>query len=449
MATYTKTIDPNGGSNYASLNAWEAGEQSLYSSGDIAIADCKRTGATKDTTAVTVAGWTAGVIPKIIVNAAHRHEGKWADQRGDGNYVYTLATDIGTSTSGSLYINNVLNVSVDGLRIAPNYTAAVSDSAGIRVDVYSAGGNTDISNCVIRAFNAATAAHIQGIRFQSSVVARVWNNVIYDFYKSGSAYTKGLNCRTGTHYVYNNTIYNCNYGVFRESGTVIAKNNGVFSCATACFSGSMDAASDYNISSDATAPGTNKATGKTAYTDYFVDPANGDFHLKNTSLALFGLSGADLSGTFTTDAAGVTRTLPFDIGALQYVAAGGTTYDQSVLGSFPAPSGNISSIVAFSQSTTGDFPAPSGSIVKLIGKAVSGSSPAPSGVPSKLITVTRTGTMPAPSGSLQEAVTFRQAVTGIMGSISAVISTVLNPIIEASTNKIKIIGSAFRRIIGG
>ena len=50
MATYTKTVDPNGGSDYLSLALWEAGEQGLYSSGDIAIADCKRTGATKDTT---------------------------------------------------------------------------------------------------------------------------------------------------------------------------------------------------------------------------------------------------------------------------------------------------------------------------------------------------------------------------------------------------------------
>jgi len=77
MATYTKVVDPNNGAgtDYTSLAAWEAGEQGLYSSGDIAIADCKRTGATKDTNSVTISGWTAGVIPKVIVNAAYRHEG--------------------------------------------------------------------------------------------------------------------------------------------------------------------------------------------------------------------------------------------------------------------------------------------------------------------------------------------------------------------------------------
>lgn len=33
MATYTKTVDPNGGADYTSLSAWEAGEQARYSSG--------------------------------------------------------------------------------------------------------------------------------------------------------------------------------------------------------------------------------------------------------------------------------------------------------------------------------------------------------------------------------------------------------------------------------
>src|SRR6185369_4337425 len=125
-------------------------------------------------------------------------------------------------------------------------------------------------------------------------------------------------------YAYNCTSYNNGAG-FRSAGT---NKFTVINCLAAAsagdndFIGSFTAPSDYNVSSDATAPGTNKATGKTAYTDYFVDPANGDFHLKDTSLNLFGLSGTDLSGTFTTDIDGVTRSAPWDIGADQYVAAG-------------------------------------------------------------------------------------------------------------------------------
>ena len=312
MATYTKTVDPNGGSDYASLSAWEAGEQALYSSGDIAIADCKRTGATKDTTIVTVAGWTAGVIPKIIVNAAHRHEGKWADQRGDGNYIYVLS--VGASGT-ALQLGNAGN-EVFGLLLEKVSTAGYN-SAGIGV---SAVANTRISGCIVR--NAGSGStEVKGIAGETVNTDTIVENSI--FYNWPTAGIKVQAASDSNFKIYNCTVYGCGIGVhtYGYQDTDI-KNTLALNCTT-CFAGGAGPVSNYNVSSDATAPGANKATNKTAYTDYFVDPANGDFHLKNTSLALFGLSGADLSATFTTDIDGVTRSAPWDIGADQYVAAGG------------------------------------------------------------------------------------------------------------------------------
>jgi len=321
MATYTKTVDPNGGSDYASLNAWEAGEQTLYSSGDIAIADCRRTGAIKDTTAVTVAGWTTGVIPKIIVNAAHRHEGKWADQQASGNYIYKLSV---TTAIASLTANNNL-VEVDGLVLdilgSNSYTSGgIAQSNGY--SGLSVHGCLFFHNRGDSPDGGATSA------LSNSSTITSYNNYFYNNivigYKRAAGDLWAIRSNYGNTYIYNNSVYDSNIGIARTNGNVYAINNLSLGCITD-FLGAFATGSDYNVSSDATAPGTNKATGKTAYTDYFVDPANGDFHLKDTSLALFGLSGTDLSGTFSDDIDGVTRTAPWDIGADQYVDVGGAT----------------------------------------------------------------------------------------------------------------------------
>lgn len=439
MATYTKTVDPNGGSNYASLNAWEAGEQTLYASGDIAVADCKRTGATKDTTAVTIAGWTAGVVPKIIVNAAHRHEGKWANQRSDNNYIYIIAINATWTYSVAVGVANSL---IDGLLIDLGGKEALS---GINLNNTSS-GSLAINNIIA---NGGISSPI-GIMFGDYTNgAKAANNIVKNV-----GYGIRLTNLAQPAFLYNNTIYGSLSDGIRHNGSattqLTAINNAVFATTGVCFGGGFKSTSDYNVSSDATAPGTNKATGKTAYTDYFVDPAAGDFHLKASALTLWGLSGADLSGTFTTDIDGQTRSGAWDIGADQYVSAGGpTTYTQTCTGSFSAPSGALAQQVSFVEALSGSFPSPSGTASKLIGKNIAGALSAPSGATIKQTAVTRTGSMPAPSGSLQESVTFHQAVAGIMGSIAAIIATVLNPIIPATKNKIKIIGSAFRKLIGG
>ena len=352
MSINSKIVDPNGapGTHYLSINAWDAGEQTLYGSGDIAIADCRRTGPLKDTTAATVAGWTAGVIPKIIVNAAHWHEGKIADQRADSNYIYTCK-QVALRTASAELIGAV----VEGANISALFdnrsTSTFIVIANNIVHSYSNGGNAD-------------AIYMEG--FTENTL--IYNNIIANMSCPISAFTarqaSGITT-TKKQYIYNNTIYNITsadaestgaYGIKSSDATAVIKNNICMNVSTvagtaACFSvaGSL---SDYNVSSDATAPGTNKATGKTAYTDYFADHANGDFHLKNTSLALFGLSGADLSATFTTDIDGVTRSAPWDIGADQYIAAGGGSFTGTYAAIQAIQQQSIISALSFSGSSS-------------------------------------------------------------------------------------------------
>lgn len=315
MATYTKTVDPNGSADYASLSLWEAGEQALYSSGDIAIADCKRTGATKDMTAVAINGWNAGVIPKIIVNSAYSHEGKWADTRAsDGNYIYSL--EVGNSIAILAQVNGTV---VSALKLANN---ATSDYRYI-VSYANVGGT--IKGCLITSLGGVGIARsgINAVLLTTQTVT-IYDNICF------SLPGIGVNCSavdSGSAFIYNNTVYGCTGGFQVSYLDGIAINNYAGNCSSYCYSAdAFFTGTNNNVSSDGTANGTTVAINKTAYTDYFVDPANGDFHLKNTSQNLWGIASANLTSTFTTDIDGQTRANSdqFGISADYYVAAGGS-----------------------------------------------------------------------------------------------------------------------------
>lgn len=145
--------------------------------------------------------------------------------------------------------------------------------------------------------------------------------------------------------------------------------------------------------------------------------------------------------------------------------AGGTTYYQSVAGDIPAMSGIVAMSAIFSSNVAGSLPAPTGAISKLIGKGLSGSMPASSGtikklikkgvlgnLPaaagsiSKLISKTFGGSMPAATGETATSFQTSQATAGILGALSGILSTVLNPIVSA-IRIVKIIGSNFRKFL--
>jgi len=295
MAEVIKTIKPTAG-DYATLSAWEAGEQRALASGEVAVAECYMFAGGLNNQC-TFDGWTfADATSRIVVRAAtgNRHNGV----AGAGFYLTRAAVVVSVTVAASH------NVDFEYLEI---------DGAGYSGDLIRISAATINSNAAgLILHDASTSYAVSG----ATSNVGVWSNVIS--YNCGRGYNSG-----GTSgLVANNwTVYGGAYGILRAK-TI---NCGCFGQTTTCFL-QPAAGSDYNVSSDATAPGTNKATGKTAYTDYFVDPANGDFHLKDTSLNLFGLSGTDLSATFTTDIDGVIRTFPFDIGADQYVAAGGGSF---------------------------------------------------------------------------------------------------------------------------
>jgi hypothetical protein len=121
----------------------------------------------------------------------------------------------------------------------------------------------------------------------------------------------------------NNTIYNCRIGVevYASPSHSFGQfyNNLVVGCSTADFTGTFGTSS-HNLSSDATAPGTNSIINSSASLN-FVSISSGaeDLHLKSTAPARD--NGTDVSGMlgFNYDTDMDTRSGIWDIGADEYM----------------------------------------------------------------------------------------------------------------------------------
>ena len=282
---------------------------------------CYANGTTADTAAVSVDGWTTGVnsfikiyTPVDIseVGLSQRHSGKWDDGK------YRLELSAGYTW---IFFLNDNFITVDGLQLFNNNT----DNAGV-LDVNSL--DDKISNNIIKGGGGNNAGRyaidIDGVE---NGIVTIWNNVIYNTNQGIFA-----NFPTAqTSYIYNNVIYVAYYGInIQGPGAIINVKNNIVQQTSAlnyCLT-SATVISSHNISSDATAPGTDS---KNSTTVSFVSTTAGseDFHLSPTDTVAKN-SGADLSADsvfpFNTDIDGQQRLyLPnggpnsddtkFDIGA--------------------------------------------------------------------------------------------------------------------------------------
>jgi hypothetical protein len=321
MATEViKIVDPDGGTgyDYLSLNTWEAGEQKdLVTADQIAVAKCRATGGTADTTAVTINGWTTDATRYIKIwtdpTESYRHNGKW----NTGKY----RLDMTTADTQPLMIN-VGHVKIDGLQMRSNNRSQIDWTqvpSGVSSTLW-------VSNSIMRPNPANEYGAGITIYSANANYAYIWNNIIYDNTgTSGKGILSNSLSVNLTMYAYNNTIQNCTLGLSREAGTFIAKNNIVKGSGnTNAYVGTFTT-SDYNAT-DGTDTGDGGAHSRISQTFTFADEANDDFHLASNDAGARNY-GTDLSGDtylpFSDDIDGQTRSAPWDIGADEYVAAGG------------------------------------------------------------------------------------------------------------------------------
>ncbi|RLC35919.1 hypothetical protein DRH27_06065, partial [Candidatus Falkowbacteria bacterium] len=270
----------------------------------ITTAKCRSSSGSADTEALTIDGWTTTDTTYIKIytdsSEGYRHSGVYSAS------AYRIAT-------ASPIIINESNVRIEGLQIYQNSDIAAKNA----IEIIAEDADSDIriyQNIIKGSGSFTTNSHV-GIKASSS--AKIYNNIIYGFNLTDSAglYLSGDNF---DYYIYNNTLVNSNTCMAQGDGsTVVAKNNIVQNC-TNYFAGTYDSASDYNLSLDASAPGSNSST-STSVT--FLASTSEDFHLhfddtgaRNNGISL--ASDSDLA--FSDDIDSQTRYYLWDIGADKY-----------------------------------------------------------------------------------------------------------------------------------
>jgi hypothetical protein len=301
-------------SSFQNFDTWSSGKNISATNEQWNIA-AYANGTTADTTATNVAAnWITAPNNYIRVytptattevGVSQRHSGKWDDTK------YKMEMNENTAiTSLANYLR------IEGLQFKVTSTTASALRAGILL--YLIGSNDiKISSSIFQGNFSGSASNSFAVWGSSSnIVLSFWNNIAYNW-SNGSNLMVALYGYYSKVYAYNNTFNNNYWNTDVITGTWYLKNNIAQNCVNGCYDAS-DASSDYNISSDNTAPGTHSK--KTA-TVSFIDTANGDFHLSPSDTVAKN-AGAVLSAdpylAFNTDIDGDTRpqeTGKWDIGA--------------------------------------------------------------------------------------------------------------------------------------
>jgi len=317
MAESEFIIDPDngGGTDYTSLSAYEAAEATdLVSDGDNHVVTCRCSGGTADTDKFVIDGWTTGASNDIKVwtdpAESYRHAGVWAT----GNK-YRLEVTTSASPYYAIYIQEEY-VSIIGLQIELT-DSTTNLVAAIYANVSSTSG-IEISYDIIKGDVGGGASGTKlGIRWWQAT-GNIFNNIVYDFSNSGGNGV-GIFTRSGNSIgFYNNTIHGCGYGHEDSFGVGDPVNCAVFG-NNDDFNGS--GAESYCASDDG--DGTNSVT-PSDWDTVFEDVSANDFRLLSTDTDLISAGTDDPgSGLYDDDIAGNARTSTWDIGADEYVAAGG------------------------------------------------------------------------------------------------------------------------------
>lgn len=284
--------------DFGGINFGAAPQGDLVTADLIAVARIEGTWTRADTTPLNLAGWTTDTAHyiRIYTTPEARHS-------GTPNSGYRLQT----SGDAPIY-SSVAFFRIEGLNIYGNTTKHL---IYLNPNTYEGVGEVYFSHNLIHGNGSSTASGLMNSSLRGTLYA--WNNVIYGVGESG--YTAGIQTGGGTAYLYNNTIVNITSGfAIRSGGVVVAKNNLTDAPGTD-FYGSFYPGSDFNASSDDSAPGFHSRL-KQSFS--FVNASAGNFHLSAADAGARNY-GLDLSNDpfipISNDIDGALRSGGWDIGA--------------------------------------------------------------------------------------------------------------------------------------
>lgn len=283
-----------------------------------------------DTMTVTISGWTTGAdnylriyTPKALnkVGTSQRHNGVWDMAK------YRM--EVVDASAIVVYANYVR---IEGLQLTIS-----APTAARAILTY---GNTSPTTNDLRVSNNILRGHNDGVYTESAIemtdadiIARVWNNIIYDIPTFGNGSNRGISFGGSVGYIYNNTISGAYSGIRRTAGTVVLKNNVVQSAVSTGYMGTFDASSDYNISNRASETTTISPSYRPglATTVTFQDTGSKNFHLDAADVGakdqgvILKTVGNDSNLYFTYDIDNNTRPdSAWDIGADEQTAVDST-----------------------------------------------------------------------------------------------------------------------------
>ena len=431
-----------------------AADTTLYvNTASTAGGDCTTNATTGANRACATLSAAEALIPADITAAGSN--GIWTIVAEGQNADTQTVTFSGTVTDATHYIKVTTDAAATygrhiGVWNSTKYRLTVSNASaitvgenyvwidGLQIQVTSANGNLQnpisfsaiavspfwLSNSILRGHGNATYSEY-GIGTSANGQSMfVWNSIVYGISTNASS-RNIVQANTGTGTFYNNTIIGGTYGLRQVSGSIVAKNVYVGGSVSGDYSGIITMTT--SASSDTSAAGTaldSIALNTSNFTN--VTAGSENFHLPVGS-ALIG-AGTNTSGdaapmNFTTDIDAQTRSVPWDIGADEYVLGSNkaiTSFDFNGLS--PAVTGAINET-----NHTVTLTVPYGTDVTALAPtiAITGTSVSPNSGVAQNFTNSVTYTVTAEDASTQDYTVSANFTYTVGGTISGLTGTVV------------------------
>ncbi len=301
--TRVRTVKSSGG-DYTSLSSAEAGEQgdlpALDDQVDLACYDFTDTGGKVD-----ISGWITSATCYLRIYAVTGHAGVWDSSK------YNLS--VSTGFAEALVIQEDY-VRIEGLQLDTTHATQANNTVGIINTSTAANTDIRVERCIIRR-TGRQAGHRCVYHTSGKLTLR--NSVIYGNLDGAGVYAIG-----GTHIEQNTTVVACS-GIGIENAfsasTVTLDNVYSGGHTGAAYDGTMTRTTCAHSSATSFSGSTASIAYSTAnFTN--VTAGSENLHLVSGASSTLLTGGTDLSGTFTTDIDGQTRS-DWSIGADEYIAS--------------------------------------------------------------------------------------------------------------------------------